>query len=384
MIRWSLAKVISCTVRRAGIQHLKVRLQDGQDAKAIHYTDHWPLVSEGDDVLINTTAVDLSLGTGGYHFVHCVLKNLVESKRIEALHEWRPIAEGHIMKLRYTPLQRAVFCAEEQNHPNHSIYLENQRLDGIPVLIGELHSMLPVAMSWLHYLSRNQAKKPKIAYIMSDGGALPIVLSDHVSVLYELGWMVGTITYGQAYGGDIEAINKYTALIAARHILQADIVLMMMGPGITGTGTRFGFTGIETGEMIQAVNTLKGAPIMIPRISFTDHRERHQGISHHTLTVLQMISMTSALFPLPRLKEKGKQKLLERQVTEIQQVDLHQITWVSSIEIEQIRVSLDVYPRHITTMGRGFNQDPDFFLGVCSAAQIGWEHYLYSIDEGDG
>ncbi len=376
--------MISCEVRRTGIQHLKVRLKDGEDANAIHYTDHWPPVYEGDDVLINTTAVELSLGTGGYHLVHCVLQDLIESRRIEALHDWRPPAEGHIMKLRYTPFQRSVFSTEEQSHPNHVVHLENRHLDGIPILIGELHSMLPIAMSWLHLLSRSLAKKPKIAYIMSDGGALPIVLSDHVSVLCELGWMVGTITYGQAYGGDIEAINKYTALIAARHILQADIVLMMMGPGITGTGTVFGFTGIETGEMIQAVNTLKGTPIMIPRISFSDYRERHQGISHHTLTVLQIISMTSALFPLPWLKDKVKQKHLEQQVTEIQEINFHQITWVSSIDIEQIRVSLVAYPKHITTMGRGFDQDSDFFLGVCSAAQVAWEHYLYSIDERDG
>src|SRR5690606_14285371 len=93
----------------------------------------------------------------------------------------------------------------------------------------------------------------KVAYIMSDGGALPLTLSRHAAQLAEMSWLCGTVTYGQAYGGDLETMNKFTALIAARHILQADIIIVCMGPGIAGTGTPLGHTGTEVGELINAV-----------------------------------------------------------------------------------------------------------------------------------
>ena len=31
-----------------------------------------------------------------------------------------------------------------------------------------------------------------------------------------------------------------------------------MGPGIVGTGTKYGFSGIEQGQIIDAINTLSG------------------------------------------------------------------------------------------------------------------------------
>src|SRR5690606_33038610 len=126
-----------------------------------------------------------------------------------------------MMKLRYTPQQRAVLSAEEVDSPYHAVFTQPRMLDHMPVLIGELHSMLPILMCWFNHVGH----LPKIAYIMSDGGALPIAFSEHVYLLKELGWLHGTVTYGQAYGGDIETMNKYTALIAAKYILNAEITL---------------------------------------------------------------------------------------------------------------------------------------------------------------
>ncbi len=107
-----------------------------------------------------------------------------------------------------------------------------------------------------------KAQKPelRIAYIMSDGGALPLAYSRHVAILKQLSWLSGTVTYGQAYGGDLETMNKFTACIAARHILKADLIIACMGPGIAGTGTPLGHTGIEVGELINCVHQLGGKP----------------------------------------------------------------------------------------------------------------------------
>ena len=83
-----------------------------------------------------------------------------------------------------------------------------------------------------------------VAYVCSDGGALPLAFSRTVAGLREAGWLIGSVTTGQAYGGDLEAVTVHTGLLAARHLLAADVVVVTQGPGNLGTGTRFGFSGV--------------------------------------------------------------------------------------------------------------------------------------------
>jgi len=42
---------------------------DGREEKAVNYNELTGEVQVGDQVILNTTAVKLGLGTGGYHFV---------------------------------------------------------------------------------------------------------------------------------------------------------------------------------------------------------------------------------------------------------------------------------------------------------------------------
>ena len=77
-----------------------------------------------------------------------------------------------------------------------------------------------------------------------------------------------TITVGHAFGGDLETINIYTGLIAAKEILKGDITIISMGPGIVGSGTKYGFTGMEQGYIVDAINNLGGLAVAVPRISF--------------------------------------------------------------------------------------------------------------------
>jgi hypothetical protein len=82
-------------------------------------------------------------------------------------------------------------------------------------------------------------------------------------------------------------VSVYSALAVARHVIGADAVVIAMGPGIVGTGTRLGFSGIEVGPALDAAAGLRGDPIVCLRVSFADERPRHQGVSHHTLTTLR-------------------------------------------------------------------------------------------------
>jgi hypothetical protein len=322
---------------------------NGSREKCIAYLGLTAPLKPGDEVILNTTAVTLKLGSGGYHFV---LANL---SRVD--HRVKP--GGHIMKMRYSPLQVKVLSAEEPDSPYHEQLKTAETLGKTPVLATTLHSMLaPIC------LQLNQ-EKLKVVYIMTDGAALPIAFSETVDWLKREQFLTGTVTIGHAYGGDIEAVNIYSGLLAAKAAFDPDVIITGMGPGIVGTGTKWGFTGIEQGEILNAVEALYGIPIAVPRISFADKRQRHQGISHHTLTVLSKVCRAEAIVPLPVLAD-NKTAYILKQLQEENLLD----KYFCCMEADDTIINKMADCKHrITTMGRGTDEDPDFFLTLGSAAQ---------------
>ncbi|MEN6348613.1 MAG: DUF3866 family protein [Syntrophomonas sp.] len=331
--------------------HIKGYLIDieGRENKCISYPDLVGEIRPGDEVMVNTTAVSLKLGSGGYHFI---ISNLSSRGR-----EMNP--GGHIMKLRYTPMQLKVLSVEEEDSPHRTVMQEAESLDNIPVLVGTLHSMLaPICI----YLA---GKSLQVAYLMTDGAALPLAFSENVAWLKKQGLLVGSVTCGHAFGGDLEAVNVYSGLLAARKVLQADVIIVSMGPGIVGTGSKWGFTGVEQGEILNAVEALKGIPVGVPRISFADSRKRHQGISHHTLTVLSQVCRVKAIVPLPLLEEDKMSHLLE-------QLRLAGLMEKHSFCLEDEPLVLEMLKESelkISTMGRGIEEEKEFFLALGAAAR---------------
>jgi len=327
---------------------------EGRKEKAINYNFLTGKVNENDTVVLNTTALELQLGTGGYHFI---IYNLNAKQQ-----QFK--GKGHIMKLRYTPLQFRVFAAEEQESPTHHIFKEFESLNKFPVIVGTLHSMLTPLVATLKYVEPHI----KIAYIMTDGAALPISLSDNVYKLKMKGLINNTITTGHAFGGDIETINIYNSLIAAKGIAKCDIAIIIMGPGIVGTGTTYGFTGIEQGYILDIVNDLGGTPIAVPRINFTDSRDRHYGISHHSLTIFSKVTKTKSNITIPLLEIDKKQYILNQ----IQDLGIQKKHNIIEVDAEILPQALKYFDLSVKTMGRGYYDDPAFFL-ACGAAA------LYSI-----
>ncbi|MDF2520801.1 MAG: hypothetical protein K0R84_1429 [Clostridia bacterium] len=322
---------------------------EGQLQKCINYNRLTGRIEIGDSILVNTTAVDLKLGTGGYHFV---IANLS-----------RPTVDietpGHIMKLRYTPMQINREAVEAQESQYHEIFNGFESLDRMPVIVGTLHSMAAPCSIYI------KAKKLdcRICYIMTDGGALPIYLSDAVRRLKNDKIIDSTITYGNAFGGDFECINIYTALIAAKEIAKADVVIVCMGPGIVGTDTKYGFSGIEQGYIIDAVNKLGGYAIQIPRISFADKRERHYGLSHHSITVLKDICCTKANIAIPTFESKEKMERISRQIIENKIETQHNIYYVDFNDISEVLAAKSDY---LNKMGKSYLEDKEYF--ICSSA----------------
>jgi len=351
MIRIRAGRVEAVNDRRPGLTELVVETE-GRIEKAVNYDDLTGPVAEGDRVVLNTSAVDLGLGTGGFHFVMCNLERK----------GWDGSRAGHIMKLRYTPLQVQVLAVEEEASPHFGAIQECASLEGLPVAVGALHSMLGPFAAAVKLL----APEMRLVYLMTDGGALPLAFSRLVHRLRERGLLDATVTCGHAFGGDYEAVNVYSGLLAARAAARADIVIAVMGPGIVGTGQTYGFTGIEQGEIINAVGVLGGTPIAIPRISFADPRDRHRGVSHHTRTALGRVALQRALVAVPRLDAEAQQ-YIEQQLAAAGITARHQVVTADG---GVALTALTTYGLKVTTMGRGPEQTPEFFLACGAGARL--------------
>lgn len=348
MISLKKAQVIEVINRHVGVTEVKIKIGN-EEGIAINYDFLVGDVEEGDSVILNTTAVELELGTGGKHIVFWNLRhNSISS-----------LGKGHIIKMRYTPMQINCFSVEEQDSPYHQAISQVSNLDGMPVIIGTLHSQLPAVVSTIKEIR----PQTRITYVMTDGGALPLAFSNHVRLLKDLKLIDTTVTCGHAFGGDLEAVNIYTALIASKAVCHADVAVVIMGPGIVGTETTFGHTAVEQGEIINAANILKGKPIAIPRISFQDKRARHYGVSHHTLTALSSVALTSSVVPIPEM-EKEKLKTIMAQLEKHEIVAKHKVEVVKN---EHTLPALAKWNLKPTTMGRTVEEESEFFQAAGAA-----------------
>lgn len=348
LILFRRGEVAAVTGRRPGVTEIAVRVE-GREEKAVNYDELTGRVEAGDRVVLNTTAVFKSLGTGGYHFV-----TAVEGKNIP-----EPGPEGHIMKVRYTPFQVKVLAVEEEDHPGNRLYRSVENLGGMPVLVGTLHSMVAPAAAALRHLAGTGLK---LFYLMTDGAALPIWFSRLVYDLKHKKIIDATVTCGHSFGGDYEAVNVYSGLLWAR-AAGACAAVVAMGPGIVGSSSAFGHTALEQGEIVNAVNILGGRAIAIPRISFADPRPRHTGLSHHTRTALGRVALTRCTVPLPVLRGE-KKRLVRRQLKESGICGRHRVVEVDTGGLQEIMAT---YGLSVTTMGRTPKEDPDFFHAAGAA-----------------
>ena len=241
----------------------------GQRRRAVSYESMTGPVEPGDDVVVNTAAVDLGLGSGGFDIVHVNLTRGLEGMGPEG---------AHVMKLNYTSLQHAV-------HPVEESAPDVEGLNGRPVAVVSLHGQLP-CVAWAASRMRRGAR---IGFVQTAGGALPGQMSRVVRDLLDRGLLAGHITAGPAFGGEHEAISTPGALHAGIRALGWDAAIAGPGPGILGSATALGHGGIAALDTAHAVMALGGRALIVPRMSSGDPRPRHRDLSHHTATVLRLL-----------------------------------------------------------------------------------------------
>lgn len=333
-------RLVCCLEVRGGCSEWEVEV-DGRVERALAFAELCGSLRPGQTVLLNTTAEALSLGTGGSHFVLAALE-----PREEPPFEGREA--GHILKLRYTPLQHRVPAAEDETSPHREAMLGFSSLDRTPVLAAELHSQAAAAA----IAARAEDPSLRIAWVQVDTAALPLRMSRLLERLRTDGVVDVTISTGQGFGGEIETVNVYTGLVAARAVARADLILVTQGPGNVGTGTELGFSGVSMAEALHATAALGGTPILAPRMSEGDARERHRGLSHHTRTLLRRCLHAPVEVPVPRAwHERVREELAGGAIP-------HRIV---SIDPEGPLLKLSGYDLFLRTMGRTVAQDRLFF-----------------------
>jgi hypothetical protein len=312
-------------------------------------------VVEGDEVVVNTEAADLGLGSGGFDVVHVNLTRGLEGGG--------PPGGEHVMKLNYTSLQHSVDPVEVDG-----IAAPGDRSVAPPVLVLPLHGHLAPSL-WAAAQTRPGIR---IGYVQTPGGSLPGALSGDVADLGERKLLAGHVTAGPSYGGDHEAVTTLGGIDAAARGLGWDAIVCGPGPGILGSATLYGHGGVVALENAHAALAL-GLPTLIsPRLSSSDPRQRHRGLSHHTETVLRVL-LGSVRVPVPEIDLAGWPTGDKGGGVDMPSVlDALHRACDGRHDVEVEPVDLEAYGASglpAQTMGRTLAQDPLFFAAPLAAGR---------------
>lgn len=361
MILWREGRLTAVVREWPGAVEYQVDVYDPtagvwNTCRALAYPELVGRPAPGALVLLNTTALELGLGTGGYAMVMAVPGQMPSAEHL---------GPGHLVKGRYSPQQTVVLGVDEQESPHHDLLRDADDLSGMPVVVADLHSALPAVVAGV----RTDRPGARVVYVMTDGGALPAWFSLTVAGLREAGWIEACISVGQAFGGDLEAVTLHTGLLAARRVCGAELAVVVQGPGNLGTGTRWGFSGVAAGEAVNAAAVLGGRPVAALRVSGADPRPRHRGVSHHSLTAYGRVALAPADVVVPRLP--ARLSALDAEVR-AQAAPLgapegrHRLV---DVRTEGLPEALRGCPVRLSTMGRGLDDDPSAFLASAAAGR---------------
>ena len=341
MVRWRRGTVTALGHAWPGAQELDVRLEDGSTVRALAHPSLVGSPVVGDVVLLNVGALHLGLGTGGYALVVALPDRLPPDVD----------GPGHLVKARYTPLQAVVLGADEQDAPTYALLSDDAPLPGTPVVVADLHSSLPAVLAGV------LADRPatRVAYVMTDGGALPLWFSRTVAALAPQ--LAGTVTVGQAFGGDHEAVSLHSGLLTAVRVLRAEVVVVAQGPGNLGTGTTWGFSGVAAGEAVNAAAAVGGRPVAVLRMSLADPRPRHRGVSHHSATAYGRVALAPADVVVPA----SYAALVDGAA-----FARHRLVTVPDDDLPAV---LGPWSALLSSMGRGLAQDPVAFVAAAAAGR---------------
>ena len=312
----------------------------------------------GDEVIVNVEALDLGLGSGGFDVVHANLTRGLQGKGE---------AGAHVMKLNYTSLQHTVMPVDDER-----LELPLER----PAAVLALHGQL-AAVAWAF---AERAPGAQLGYVQTEGGALPGSRSQTVAELVGRGLLAGHITAGASFGGEREAITCAGALHHGLRTLGWDAAICGPGPGILGSATPLGHGGMAALDSAHAALSLGCEAVVVARMSSGDERARHRPISHHTLTVLDLLlaPVTVALpagmrSPVGTDLRAGLGAVFGAAGTAAVELDVERPARIARHDWRRAAVDLRAFAESGlagATMGRGPVKDPLFFGAALAAGGV--------------
>jgi hypothetical protein len=328
------AVVVDAAEPADALQHLSVLVNgDAQPSRAYVLTQLLAPCEVGDVVIVNTTAVDLNLGTGGRHVVHWNLSRWPQTKR--------DTSAG--MKARYVSEQLNVSMLEEL--PLDGI--DSKRALG-GVVVSFLHWQLAAVCAALDVLRVAETR----AFVMTDTACMPIAISNLVTQLKRADLLHHTVTTGQSFGGDAECVNVASAIAELRRRNLCELAIVGPGPGVVGTNSTYGFGSLDVVDTMAWCARLEVPSTLALRGGLSDSRERHRGLSHHSRTVLaSMPDETRVVVP------ETATEYLDDEFRQRHEIVVVPITKVAPLA-DATLARLDEANINLTSMGRPLSSDP--------------------------
>jgi len=118
---------------------------------------------------------------------------------------------------------------------------------------------------------------------------------------------------------------------------------------------------------LNAVEILGGRAVAALRISFADPRERHRGVSHHSLTALGRIALSPVHVAVPSIRDDARREAVWDALKAAKLEEKHQLVEVGGeASLDRLRAA----GVEVASMGRTPVDDPEFFLAAGAAGVL--------------
>jgi hypothetical protein len=120
---------------------------------------------------------------------------------------------------------------------------------------------------------------------------------------------------------------------------------------------------VAAGEAVNATAVLGGRPVASLRLSFADPRDRHQGVSHHSLTAYGRVALAACDVVIPELPEPQASRVAADAAP---LAERHRLI---TVPVDGLEEALRACPVGLSTMGRGLDEDLAYFLAAAAAGR---------------
>ena len=250
----------------------------------------------GDRVLLNVSALARGLGTGGYALVIA----LPDRPPVDP-----PDGPGHLVKARYTPLQAMVLGVDDQESPHHDAPAGRRRpRRHCPWWSRTCTRRCPRSSPARgSRRARGPEAAPRVAYVMTDGGALPAWFSRTIAGLRVRGVDRGLHHHRPVVRRATSRPSPCTRACSPRGTWSAPTSWSSRRDRATSAPGRAGASpGSRRARRSTRRPSLGGRPVGSLRVSGADARERHLGVSHHSLTAYGRVALAPADVVVPVLE----------------------------------------------------------------------------------